>query len=207
MTTLPKHEAAILLDAFEKRARGLGLLLTTLTPALTFSLVRDMPYRRASDRLPPTSIAEWRGTCSGKHYLLAELLRAQGLDARVCIAEHVFLPETAPWLPRELLDALPPGGCPDVHTYLEALRDGAWTPVDATWPAPAGALGFAVNEWDAPPTIAAVALRVYRPDGDPQAFKEQIIERWVDAHMPLRERIIAWISDTLGALEAARASR
>jgi hypothetical protein len=178
-----------------------------LTPALTFSLVRDMPYRRASDRLPLTSIEEWRGTCSGKHYLLAELLPPQGFDARICVAEHVFLPETAPWLPGDLLDALPPGGCPDVHTYLEVLRDGAWAPLDATWPAPAAVLGFPVNEWDAPATIAAVPLRVYRPGGDPQAFKEQIIARWVGAHMPLRERIIGWISDTLGALDDTHAPR
>lgn len=43
-------------------------------PADVFRLVREMPYRRASDRRPETTIREWRGTCSGKHYLLKALL-------------------------------------------------------------------------------------------------------------------------------------
>ena len=33
-----------------------------------FLPVRDMPYTRASSRDPTTTIQEWRGTCSGKHY-------------------------------------------------------------------------------------------------------------------------------------------
>ena len=41
--------------------------------ATAFQLVRDMPYQRASDRQPATLIREWRGTCSGKHYLLKAL--------------------------------------------------------------------------------------------------------------------------------------
>ena len=44
-----------------------------MTPEDAFFLVRDMPYKRASNREPSTTINEWRGTCSGKHYLLKAL--------------------------------------------------------------------------------------------------------------------------------------
>src|SRR5690625_7665581 len=46
--------------------------------ASLFELVREMPYLRALDREPSTTIREWRGTCSGKHYLLKALYEGLG---------------------------------------------------------------------------------------------------------------------------------
>src|SRR5690625_7564673 len=46
--------------------------------ATLFELVREMPYLRALDREPSTTIREWRGACSGKHYLLKALYEALG---------------------------------------------------------------------------------------------------------------------------------
>ena len=42
-----------------------------------------MTYQRASDRQPETLIREWRGTCSGKHYLLQALFAELGIPARL----------------------------------------------------------------------------------------------------------------------------
>lgn len=50
--------------------KGLLMPRTEIDAATAFALVRDMTYQRASDRQPETLIREWRGTCSGKHYLL-----------------------------------------------------------------------------------------------------------------------------------------
>ena len=49
------------------------------TPAELFTLVRDMPYARASRHDPLVVIEEWRGTSSTKHELLAALLAEAGL--------------------------------------------------------------------------------------------------------------------------------
>jgi len=51
-------------------ARGLIPGGVALTPAGAFVLVRDLPYQRAASRQPEVIIREWRGTCSGKHYVL-----------------------------------------------------------------------------------------------------------------------------------------
>ena len=55
----------------------------------TYSLVRDMPYRRASDRQPETLIREWQGTCSGKHYLLKDLFEELGYNSQVIACTSV----------------------------------------------------------------------------------------------------------------------
>jgi hypothetical protein len=101
----------------------------------TFKLVRDMPYMRASDRQPETLIREWRGTCSGKHYLLKDLYAEMGIPSRVMACTHVahFDPkEAAPEL-RRLLEQTG-GRFVDVHNYLVLeLTEGEMI-VDATWP-------------------------------------------------------------------------
>ena len=48
-----------------------------------FLLVRDMPYTRASSRDSETIIHEWRGTCSGKHYLLKKLFAELGYQSKL----------------------------------------------------------------------------------------------------------------------------
>ena len=68
-----------------RQASRIRSLLTgneSLTPELAFWLVRDMPYLRASSRKPEAIMEEWRGTCSGKHYLLADIFREWGLILR-----------------------------------------------------------------------------------------------------------------------------
>lgn len=112
-------------------------------------IVRDLPYQRASDRRPETVIGEWRGTCSGKHYLLAGVLEELGAGVMIIHATHHFTPENSPWLPPDLLAEAAREPVPDVHTFLrvqlDAFRD-EWFTVDVTWPLAAKVLGMPVNE-------------------------------------------------------------
>src|SRR5688500_3149468 len=93
-----------LLQAFRSAAieRGLLDLGSRVDAALTWVLVRDMPYDRASDALPETLVDEWGGTCSGKHLLLARLLGELGHRSMLTTALHEFTPVNAPWLPPQL---------------------------------------------------------------------------------------------------------
>ena len=73
-----------LISLLESESRKRGLLPDgeSLSAERAFALVRDMPYRRASSRKPEAIVEEWRGTCSGKHYLLADIFREMGLESR-----------------------------------------------------------------------------------------------------------------------------
>ena len=86
-----------------------------------FALIRDMPYQRASSRHPEAIIREWRGTCSGKHYLLDEIFRELGRDSRVIMCTHRFTLENTTHFPSELQNLIAGNSVPDV--YLPACRN------------------------------------------------------------------------------------
>ena len=73
------------IDLLMSKAVDKGLLKSEekIDPECAFLLVRDMPYTRASSRDPETIIREWRGTCSGKHYLLKQLFAELGYSSRL----------------------------------------------------------------------------------------------------------------------------
>jgi hypothetical protein len=130
-----------------------------------------MPYARASDTRPETLIEEWRGTCSGKHLLLAALLQELGHDSMLITALHEFTPRNAPWLPPHLLAEVERAPVPDVHNFLMVDDDSGWFAVDATWPLAARALGLPANQAWTPGrnmTVAADVDGLWRPgDEDP----------------------------------------
>jgi hypothetical protein len=199
-----------LLSDFRDEARRRGVLGAdeALTIAGAFRIVRDLPYQRASDRAPETVLREWRGTCSGKHYLLAAILDALGTETAVILATHHFTPENSPWLPPALLAEASKGdGVPDVHTFLRLRHDPVadeWMTVDATWPLAAAALGLPVNAMFQPGTDQRVAADmeeiIHVPeDEDPQAVKEIVLANHVGDEMPRRDRFIealaAWLAE------------
>jgi hypothetical protein len=198
-----------LLRDFRAAAERRGLLNPgdELDAAGAFALVRDMPYRRASSREPAVTLAEWTGTCSGKHYLLKALLEALGYATMLMVCTHEFARGAQPWLPPELLALLEYGPVPDVHQFLRvqidpAAPDGVWMTVDATWPLAAGELGLPANEhWEdgRDMRVAADPIELFHtPDGeDPQAFKELIIEREVGDEARRRDGFIEALSDWL----------
>jgi hypothetical protein len=169
-----------------------------LDAAKVFRLVRDMPYRRATDRRPETTISEWQGTCSGKHYLLKELFAELGLPSKViaCITVTPIDPTQVPDSHKALYEAAGRHFV-DVHNYLivEVPDDGTMI-VDATFPLSTAGAGMTVNEdfvLGQDQQIAADVLDAWPiPDGrDPQAFKDELLHKhFTPAELEFREEVI-----------------
>ena len=194
-----------LLSLLERESRERGLLSDgeSLSAERAFALVRDMPYRRASSREPEAIIEEWCGTCSGKHYLLADIFRELGLDSRVIMCTHRFTPENTSHFPPELRDLVNVSPVPDVHTYLRVNTAEGWTVVDATWPSSAGPLGMIVNrEFTAGKDMSIACDPIETlpvPEGqDPQEFKEQVIHEFCGASSQVRDDFIEGMGRWLG---------
>lgn len=159
--------------------------------ALAFRLVREMPYRRASDRQPGTIIREWRGTCSGKHYLLGALLGELGIETQLmACTTHVAAGPAK--LPAELGEILREGPVPDVHNYLRL----PWI-VDATWPLEAAAYGLPVNpEWTPGQDMllpCTPILEFQVPTAIPaQEFKDALLqEHFTEVELDRRDRFFS----------------
>ena len=194
-----------LLSLLEKESRKRGLLAPgeSLTAERAFALVRDMPYRRASSRRPEAIVEEWRGTCSGKHYLLADIFRELGLESRVIMCTHRFTVENTGHFPLELRALVAEGPVPDVHTYLRVNTAERWTVVDATWPSSAGPLGMTVNQEFRPGRDMAIACDPIEtlpvPEGmDPQEYKEQVIAEFCGEGSSARDEFIEGMGRWLG---------
>ena len=194
-----------LLSLLERESRERGLLSDgeSLSAERAFALVRDMPYRRASSREPEAIIEEWCGTCSGKHYLLADIFRELGLDSRVIMCTHRFTPENTSHFPPELRDLVNVSPVPDVHTYLRVNTAEGWTVVDATWPSSAGPLGMIVNREFAAGKDMSIACDPIEtlpvPEGrDPQEFKEQVIREFCGESSGVRDEFIEGMGRWLG---------
>jgi hypothetical protein len=189
-----------LLDLLKNEAVQRGLLSpgVELDAPAAFALVRDMPYRRASDRRPETTILEWQGTCSGKHYLLQALFAELDLPSQV-IACTTVVPVHRSDVPDHLLSLYQSANCRfvDVHNYLMvALPAGGQMVVDATWPLSAAKAGLATNPalvLGQDQHIAAIPLESWPiPTGrDPQDFKDQLLRtHFTPAELLFREEVI-----------------
>ncbi len=194
-----------LLSLLEKEGRNRGFLSSdgVLTPERAFALVRDMPYRRASSRKPDAIVEEWRGTCSGKHYLLADIFRELGLESQVIMCTHQFTAENTGHFPAELRELVAVSPVPDVHTYLLLKKSAGWMVVDATWPSSAGPLGMAVNHAFQPGSDMTIACEPIEtlpvPEGrDPQEFKEEIIREFCGDSSGVRDEFIEGMGRWLG---------
>lgn len=195
----------MLIDMLQKEATRRGLISADqpVDAATAFELVRDMTYQRASDRQPETLIREWRGTCSGKHYLLQALFAELGMHSRLiaCTTETRLDPDQVHERLRPIMET-GGGRVVDVHNFLILDHPQGEMVVDATWPAGYQQYGLVVNERFEPGVdqhIAATPIEkwVVPPDKDPQAFKEKILrERYTSLELQVREEFIR----TLGEL-------
>lgn len=162
-----------------------------------FLLVRDMPYTRASSRHPETTIREWRGTCSGKHYLLKQLFAELGYSSRLiaCTTVAQIDPQTVWGKLRELLEQSQ-GRFVDVHNYLLLDLPQGQMIVDATWPISTDGMGTVVNRsfvLGQDQQIACEPIQTWEvpEDQDPQAFKDKILkESFTDEELEHREEFI-----------------
>lgn len=193
-----------LLDLLKAEAvkRGVIAFSDQLDPATVFGLVRDMPYQRASDRTPETTIREWRGTCSGKHYLLKELFDELGLKSTLIACTSI-----TPVEPQEISEGLfelydaANRHFVDVHNYLIlAVPGNGQMIVDATWPLSAFGAGLVVNEefvLGQDQEIATEPLQTWIvPQSiDAQAFKDYLLhEHFTPAELAFREIVITALS-------------
>jgi hypothetical protein len=99
--------------------------------------VHAMPYGRPSERTAHGALAEWRGTCSTKHALLAEVLTERWPDTDPRLVHRVYLcrPEDAARsFGHSAAGAVPPDGLWDVHRYLTVTVGGERVTVDITFP-------------------------------------------------------------------------
>jgi hypothetical protein len=193
-----------LLKLLESEAIERGLLQPgqELDAGRVFSLVRDMPYERASSRQPETTIAEWRGTCSGKHYLLQKLFNDLGLPSKI-IACTSITPVDQEEIAADILELYEAANrrFVDVHNYLlVAVPGGREMIVDATWPLSAEKYGMVVNKEfvlgeDQKLAAEPVETWVVPPGRDPQAFKDQLLkEHFTPAELEFREVVIEALS-------------
>lgn len=168
-----------------------------------FERVRDLPYVYPSSRDPREVLRQGYGSCSGKHYLLAELYRCLGLRVRHMICTHRFN-ESPIGFPDPLQDVLRKNEVVDVHDYLQMLIDGRWIDIDATWPRELRDFGFPVNEeWDgvSPMFLSVVPDETVVVEGDPEKQKEELLARLTPRQRQLRKKFLetlsGWVSELL----------
>ena len=190
-----------LTTALERAACARGLLAAdeNVTAASAFALVRDMPYQRASTREPEAIVREWRGTCSGKHYLLDEVFHEMGMDSRIVMVTHRFTRDNASHFPKELRALVAREPVPDVHTYIRLKTDAGWMNIDCTWPSSAEPLGMPVNRTfvegrDMEIACDPVDSFIVPSGDDPQAFKEQLIAEFCGSSSTIRDEFIEGMS-------------
>ena len=174
----------MLLDTLKSKAIEKGLLKPEeeIDAEKSFQLVRDMPYTRASSRDPETIIEEWRGTCSGKHYLLKGLFAELGYSSRLiaCTTVAHIDPKDVRGKLRRLLEGSN-GRFVDVHNYLILETPEGEMIVDATWPIATKGMGTVVNErfvLGENHQIACEPLKTWDvpEDRDSQEFKNEILK-------------------------------
>ena len=87
--------------------------------------VQAIPYGRPGSRTAEGVISEWKGTCSTKHALLAQLIRERRPDLRLGLVHRVYRVSRGSVIERHGADAasaVPDGGLTDVHRYLVMTR-------------------------------------------------------------------------------------
>ena len=193
-----------LIEKLKYKALQRGLIEThsEIDLKMAYYLVRDMPYCRASNREPKTLISEWRGTCSGKHYLLKALFLELGYHSRIIACTSVIhIGEDI--IPPELFKLWEDSGgrFVDVHNYLILeLPDGDMV-VDATWPSGSQKFDLRVNEKFIPgqnQQIACTPIQIWTiPEAsNPQEFKQELLRKhFTPAELAFREAFIHAIGE------------
>lgn len=200
-----------LLETLRLEALRRGLLEedAVMDAAAAFALVRDMTYQRASDRQPETLIREWRGTCSGKHYLLKQLFAELGIPSRLIACTTETRLDPAEVHPR-LRPILHRGGgrVVDVHNYLVLELPQGEMVVDATFPASYKKYGMTVNEdfiLGQDQHIAAKPMRIWvvPPEKDAQEFKDELLQQnFTPQELAVREDFICTLGELLAGERA-----
>jgi hypothetical protein len=99
--------------------------------------VQAIPYGRSRDRTAAGVLADWAGTCSTKHALLAELIGERWPDLNPRLVHRVYCAGRA--MVRERFGKVPAATVPDsglidVHRYLIITCGGRDVVIDVTFP-------------------------------------------------------------------------
>jgi hypothetical protein len=151
--------------------------------------IRNIPYGRPTDRTPAGVVAEWRGTCSTKHELLARFANERWPDIRPRIVHRVYTltPTIAARLFGEsAAGVVPVVGIVDVHTYMTIDLAGRTLRIDATVP---GAAWNGRDDMD----LACGDGRDVEAGDDPAATKAMLVGSFCD--VAERERVIAALAN------------
>jgi hypothetical protein len=134
-------------------------------------------------------VSEWRGTCSTKHALLAELAATRWPELEPLIVHRIY--RLTPDLARSLFGAraaaaVPAEGLTDVHSYVTLLVNGRRVKVDATIPGP---------NWDGRSDMRLACADGLDVDGgdDPWATKSALVGEHCDGD--IRERVISALAE------------
>jgi len=83
------------------------------------STIRQLPYERTTDRSNFLQVLkERRGTCSGKHALIAKLGQELGVPLKLYIGIFLLTPQNRPKI-ASLLEKYRLEAIPEAHTYLK----------------------------------------------------------------------------------------
>lgn len=172
-----------------------------------FERVRDIPYNYPASRDPEEVLRAGVGTCSGKHYLLAELYRRLGLRVRSMICSHRFNESPLPF-PEGMQAMLRRDEIVDMHDYLQIEVGGDWIEVDATWECGLRDFGFPVNEaWDGQTAmiLSVVADESVVVDGEPGRAKEEMLAKLSPRQRSLRKTFLdamnRWMAELAPEIE------
>lgn len=169
--------------------------------------VQELPYTWPGPWDAAATRAAGRGTCAGKHALLAELLREVGLTSSPLIVVGPLVPDLWPDLQAEGADLL------EVHECLTV--ETAWNGpllVDVTWHPAAVRAGLpGTLDWSGRDDMqSAVQLTAaYAVDRDRLRYQKLALRRRLyrgDQELR-RERLLAAIAARAASLEAADPAR
>lgn len=172
-----------------------------------FEQIRDLPYHYPASRNPLDVLRERSGSCSGKHYLLGELYRRQGLHVRHMLCSHRFNDSPLPF-PEHMQDLLRKNEILDLHDYLQISVDGNWIDVDATWPLSLRDFGLpTTDDWDgkSPMTLSVIPDEQLDVVGDPAKVKEEHLSKLTPRQRMLRKQFLEALSQWVSELQAESA--
>lgn len=171
-----------------------------------FHAVRNIPYGSTGVRDPLKVILENRGSCTGKHLLLRDLLRAQGFTTEI-ITMFTYFNEGIP-----IVDSYPPElkrlcgeeRIPDFHHYARVWTGDRWVKLDATWHDRLIPFGFAVNtDWagDGDTALAAVPIKEYPNVEDLISRKKELVRSLKPEDREKRARFFRLVTMWIASLE------
>lgn len=170
-----------------------------------YHAVRNIPYGSTGVRDPVEVIEKNLGSCSGKHLLLRDLLRAEGFDAEI-ITMFTYFNRGMPVhdsFPTELRRLCIEANIPDYHHYVRVRRNGDWLKLDATWHDRLAAYGFPVNDaWNGEgnTTLAADPIEEYPNVEDLIAKKKRLIRSLSPEDREKRARFFHLVTEWISGL-------